>query len=154
MRRKVYLIDMENISSNVLVRQSIINKKDVVYLLCSRERKINVDNLESFKEKKWHIVEVVTKTQANSLDFQLSSLAGAILASNDDLDIYIMSKDKGYDSVVRFFTLTAEGKLIRGSNTIRRYDNFGVLKNTCIENNVKLTGRREVQKKCKVKQEL
>lgn len=106
----VYLIDYENIKSEGMNGIDELTKDDVVCLFYSENantmtfrmhRKIN-DCRADFR---FQDVGVGSK---NALDFQLATYLGYVIAENDANEqteqYYIVSKDKGYQSVCRFWS--------------------------------------------------
>lgn len=101
-----YLIDYENVKSDVILDISGVKEGDTFVLFYSEVCKnISLEVLEmvSKKKLKFHPIKVTNGTK-NALDFQLSSYLGYLIKNNDsDLDYFIVSNDKGYDSVAEFW---------------------------------------------------
>lgn len=101
-----YLVDYENVNKDGLNGIGKLDSNNSVYIFYSEKadsmtfglhRRLmeTKANVEFFK------VAVGTK---NSLDFQLVSFLGYKIAKNEDESYVIVSKDKGYDSVVEFWS--------------------------------------------------
>lgn len=102
-----FLIDYENESGRLLEGISLIGltEKDEVIIFYSRSvPRITMElhkELEKIPSKKLYIK--AETGSPNSLDFQLSSYLGACIQQKPDKEYYIVSRDKGYDCVCRFW---------------------------------------------------
>ena len=110
----IYLVDYENVNSWGLKNASLLNKEDELVIFYSNNASINSDEtlaiLNSCKAK------VVTKKVylcgENSLDFQLVAYLGQRVQDNGEDTYYIVSRDKGYYSVILFLQDIADIYLI------------------------------------------
>ncbi len=101
------LIDYENECGRLLEGISLIGltRKDKIILFYSKNAsRITMEfhrELEKVKSKKHY--EMVETGGQNALDFQLSSYLGLCIHENPNEKYYIVSKDKGYESVCHFW---------------------------------------------------
>ncbi len=111
-----YLVDYENVKTSGLDGVANLSEGDIVCIFYSD----NADNLtfglhrrlnESQAEIICRKVEIGTK---NALDFQLSTYLGYIIHENLEApyDYYIVTKDKGFESLVKFWKSKANVKLV------------------------------------------
>lgn len=101
-----YLVDFENISANELINLKGLNKGDYVALFYSKAcDSIKLEVFEALAKKNLQISCYKAVTGAkNSLDFQLSSFLGYLVRKSVKEDkIHIVSKDKGYDCLAKFW---------------------------------------------------
>jgi len=101
----IYLIDYENTSVSGLDGISSLCENDSIYIFYSE----NADRLTfglhrrlSECKAKVNYMKVETETK-NSLDFQLVSYLGFLINENKDATYFIVSKDKGFGSVSKFW---------------------------------------------------
>lgn len=120
---KHYFIDYENVHDSGLTGIDKIGSDSIIYLLYSDTCKnVSIIFLEKVLNKEIQVKLYKTETGKNALDFQLSSLLGYIIKSNEKLqerkfffkkqtpveqptkhDYYIISKDHGFDSIIEFW---------------------------------------------------
>jgi len=111
-----FLVDYENVKTDGLNGVANLSQGDVVCIFYSE----NANNLtfglhrrltESMAEITYKKVDVSGK---NALDFQLSTFLGYIICENSDSQYhyYIVSKDKGFESVVKFWEKKADVSLV------------------------------------------
>lgn len=101
----LYLVDYENVNLNGLVGIEKLTEEDTVVIFLG-----NNMGAISFE---WHIriadaqakVKYIKcgKVSKNYLDFQLATYCGYLLAGMENGKVFIVSKDKGYDSVIDFW---------------------------------------------------
>ena len=107
----IYLVDYENVNLNGMVGIENLEETDhVVVFLGNNTGAIPIE---------WHIRILDSKAQVkyikcgkvskNYLDFQLATFCGYIMAGLDHEKVYVVSKDKGFDSIVDFWTDNKEG---------------------------------------------
>lgn len=110
----VYLVDYENVNSWGLKNASLLNKEDELVIFYSNNASINSDEtlaiLNNCKAKV--ITEKVYLCGKNSLDFQLVAYLGQRVQDNGEDTYYIVSRDKGYYSVILFLQDIADIYLI------------------------------------------
>lgn len=102
-----YFVDFENVSSSGLsgISKLNLNETDVFYIFYSDNSKnITIDLHKEIEKVKAKVIFVKVKVgAANALDFQLSTYLGYLIKENHDKKFFIISKDKGYDSVCDFW---------------------------------------------------
>lgn len=104
---KMYYIDLENIGTTGLKRiQAVANRARCYIFYSNACLNISEDILQSIRDK-GGIVELckVENDARNALDFQLSSYMGYVIGErkHTDDEHIIVSRDKGYDVVCRFW---------------------------------------------------
>ena len=101
----VFLIDYENVSSSGLDGLETLTAQDTIYIFYTE----NADRLtfdahrrlmECAANVQYFKVETGSK---NALDFQLVSYLGYLVHGNRQSRYYIISKDAGFDSVIKFW---------------------------------------------------
>lgn len=103
---RLYLVDYENVSDAGLVGVNQLSANDLVYIFygpliksIAYESHIAITasaaNIEHMKSE---------KTAKNYLDFQLTTYLGYKLGKNSYSEIYVISKDSGFDAVVDFWS--------------------------------------------------
>lgn len=106
----IYLVDYENVNLNGMVGIENLEEKDHVIVF--------LGNNTGAIPFEWHIRILDSKAQVkyikcgkvckNYLDFQLATFCGYIMAGLEHEKVYVVSKDKGFDSVVDFWTENKE----------------------------------------------
>ena len=125
----IYLVDYENVSLSGLAGIEKLGEEDKVVVFVG-------NNLGSIPFE-WHIriadsrpeVKYIRcgKVSKNYLDFQLATFCGYLMAGLENDKVYVVSKDKGYDSVVDFWT---ENKPDVGVKRVESIDeSLGILLN-------------------------
>lgn len=128
-RKMIYLVDYENVSLSGLAGIEKLGEEDKVVVFVG-------NNLGSIPFE-WHIriadsrpeVKYIRcgKVSKNYLDFQLATFCGYLMAGLENDKVYVVSKDKGYDSVVDFWT---ENKPDVGVKRVESIDeSLGILLN-------------------------
>ena len=126
---RAFLIDFENVKSAGLAGIEDLTPDDHVVILYS----VN-SNTISFE---MHQKILVSKTPIeyfqirrggkNSLDFQLSSLLGWLLASGKYSHLFIISNDNGFDALTDFWT----SGFVATDCVVRRYHTIGQAVSSC-----------------------
>lgn len=110
----IYLVDLENVHHPGIKNAPYLNKDDEVIIFYSNNANIHNGKIPEIIKKSE--AKVITKEVylcgKNSLDFQLVAYLGTRLKRNSNDTFYIVSKDKGYCSVVLFFQDVADVYLI------------------------------------------
>ena len=101
---KIFLIDMENVGTMGLEGFPILKKGDELHMFIGKcTDKIRTDFLVTMQKKQIKVTYYdVIANGKNALDFQITSLLGALVSVKKKSVFYIISKDKGYDSSVAF----------------------------------------------------
>ncbi len=101
------LIDYENNGGKALDGISLLKLREsdeLVFFYSKNARNMTMElhkELEKVSAKKIYIK--VKTGESDALDFQLSSYLGACIYSNPDKKYYIVSEDKGFESVCSFW---------------------------------------------------
>lgn len=105
---KYYFVDYENVHADGLTGYECLSEGDVVCILYSdADKSFSLEILEQITVRRTIVESFKAETGSkNALDFQLSSYLGYKIAKNesDFNSFYIVSKDKGYDRVVEFWS--------------------------------------------------
>lgn len=98
-----YLIDTENMGRDWMELPD--ERKDVVYHIFYTDKSptIPIECIKRMITKQENIKFIKCHTGANALDFQLVTQLGYMIATAPEDRYYIVSKDTGYDSVVKFW---------------------------------------------------
>lgn len=115
------MVDYENVGSNGLVGYNELQKSDHVYIFYTKDAKnvgwdIVKDIITNRGEVEWWIQEVDKKRKGDqSLDFCLASYLGHLITVNQgkDCSYVIVSKDDGYDSVIKFWNESKDVKVMK-----------------------------------------
>ena len=104
---KMYFIDFENIGTAGLKRIQTVNEEDRYYIFYSDAcLNISEEILQRIRDKGGTVeLYKVDNGVSNALDFQLSSYLGYIIRGRIHMadEFIIVSKDKGYDVVCKFW---------------------------------------------------
>lgn len=104
----VYFIDYENVNANGLKGVYRLTDEDKVIFFYSEKASKLTFNLHKkiVKSKANFEYRMVDVGAPNALDFQLASCVGYELNNDENkkIEVVIVSKDKGYDSVVNYWT--------------------------------------------------
>lgn len=102
---KLYFVDYENVNSKGLGGIQNLTSKDRVMILYSNQaNSVKIKTIQNLLTSKAKVSFIeITSLGQNALDFQLSALIGSYIGKfrGSKLQIYIISKDKGFDSLVR-----------------------------------------------------
>lgn len=100
-----YLVDYENVHYKGLEGIEHLTKKDTVIVFYSQAmNKVTFSVYKDIRSSKATFKHIFAHTGViNSLDMQLSSYLGALIAIRDDSKFFIVSKDRCFDYVVKFW---------------------------------------------------
>ncbi len=104
--QRLYLVDYENVSDAGLNGIDKLTPADLVIIFYgSKVKSIAYDSLIAITGSSANIEHIkAEKTAKNYLDFQLTTYLGYKLGQNSFKDIYVISKDSGFDAVVDFWS--------------------------------------------------
>ena len=104
--KRLYLVDYENVSDAGLVGVNQLSSNDIVVIFYgSKVKTVAYESLIAITSSTANIEHVkAEKTAKNYLDFQLTTYLGYKLGQNSYDEIYVISKDSGFDAVVDFWT--------------------------------------------------
>jgi hypothetical protein len=103
--RTYYFVDFENVRSKALLALNDINKGDVFIIFYSdNSGELSFEMMNYIYGKKARIKSFKASVgTSNALDFQLSSYLGYLINDKSDSKFYIVSNDKGYDCLCRYW---------------------------------------------------
>ncbi len=103
---RLYLVDYENVSDAGLVGINQLSANDLVIIFYgSRVKSIDYESHIAITDSTANIEEMkARKTAKNYLDFQLTTYLGYKLGQNSYSEIYVISKDSGFDAVIDFWS--------------------------------------------------
>lgn len=125
----IFLIDYENVNESGF--KGILNcqKEDLIYIFYTKNGStLSFDSHKLLEEAKPKIEYFNAENGSkNALDFQLSSFLGYLITSHSNEQFYIISKDKGYEVLVKFWS-SYKGLKVK----------IGLLPNLVIKNTTKI----------------
>ena len=102
----IFLIDYENVNERGF--KGILNcqKEDLIYIFYTKNGStLSFDSHKLLEEAKPKIDYFNAENGSkNALDFQLSSFLGYLITNHPNEQFYIISKDKGYEVLIRFWS--------------------------------------------------
>ncbi len=104
MMEKYYLVDYENVGSGGASNCSSLKKTDHLHIFYTdNSKKIDMDIVSDHGEAVFELHKVPVKSQ--SIDMHIVSFMGYLIGKNPDNNIHIViiSKDKDYDNVIKFW---------------------------------------------------
>ncbi len=101
-----YLIDFENVGSDGLNGVEQLTEKDTVVIFYStNSNRISIEMHRIIcKSSAVFEYQEITVGGRNALDFQLSTYLGFLLSQNNNDTFFIISKDHGFEHVIKFWT--------------------------------------------------
>ena len=100
----VIIVDYENVNEKGLTGLEKLKQTDRLILFYNNSSKISIDKLISISKLNIKMDYFkVTTTAKNSLDFQLISYLGYLIANDSESNYFIISNDTGFDSAVAFW---------------------------------------------------
>ncbi len=104
-----YLVDYENVGSSGLTKCNALEKTDHLHIFYTEnQKKIDLDIVDNHGKAEFETHKVPTKSQ--SVDMHIVSYMGYLLGKYDgkEIKIIIVSKDKDYDNIIKFWSDKAE----------------------------------------------
>lgn len=102
---RLFFVDFENVLSGGMMGVCNINTDDKVFLFyTTNSNKLEFKLYEELLKAPGTVQLIEVTTGNNSLDFQLSSYLGSFVPNNKKAQFIIVSKDKGFDAVVDFWS--------------------------------------------------
>ena len=103
--KRLYLVDYENVSDAGLVGVDQLSSNDIVVIFYgSKVKSVAYESLIAITSSTASIEHMkAEKTAKNYLDFQLTTYLGYKLGQNSYDEIYVISRDSGFDAVVDFW---------------------------------------------------
>lgn len=104
--RRLYLVDYENVSDSGVVGVDTLTASDTVIIFYgSKVKTVAYESLIAITSSAATIEHLkAEKTAKNYLDFQLTTYLGFKLGKENFQEIFVISKDSGFDAVVDFWT--------------------------------------------------
>ena len=107
---RLFFIDTENVGWQGLKGSESLSSSDEIYLFVtntfngSKAFSLEIMRILSNSHAKFSFINIgVTNTLKNYLDFQLCTFLGSLMERYQDAQTIIISKDKGYQSVVDYW---------------------------------------------------
>ena len=99
-----YLVDFENVNSDGLTGIETLGPSDIVVIFYTKNAaSLSIDAHLKLNSAKADLDGIIVESgKKNALDFQLVSYLGFVASRNPDTVYYIVTKDKGFQSVVPF----------------------------------------------------
>ncbi|MBQ9982350.1 MAG: hypothetical protein IJP18_07250 [Oscillospiraceae bacterium] len=100
-----YLIDFENVGSDGLNGTQQLSENDTVIIFYSaNSNKLSMEMHRCICKSPAHFEYFAISTGGkNALDFQLSTYLGFLITQSEDKNFYIISKDNGFEHVIKFW---------------------------------------------------
>lgn len=102
----IFLIDYENVNESGFKGILNCNKDDLIFIFYTKNGStLSFDSHKLLEEAKPKIEYFNAENGSkNALDFQLSSYLGYLIPNYSNEQFYIVSKDKGYEVLIRFWS--------------------------------------------------
>lgn len=144
----IYLIDYENVSHLGLIGVDKLHKEDSVYIFHNSALKtIPFMTCKALSTSLAEITYIETsKVAKNYLDFQLSTHLGYLFGQGKKENIYIISNDTGYDSVIDYWK--ARNLCVKRKSVVSEKAKNKLLQSNIPENIAK---KKKKKKKTKIK---
>lgn len=113
--KNIFLIDSENVADSWLDLFDYLSDEDVLLVFYTdKSPNMSYANLIRLKQSPINPEFILCDNGTeNALDFQLSTYLGSLTVKNPDDNLIIVTRDKGFDAVVKFWTT-------RGYNVCRK----------------------------------
>lgn len=120
----LYLVDYENVNSSGMKGLDHLTENDEIYLFyCPNSNTMSFSLHNSICSSKAKIEFLNCSTGGkNSLEFQIATLLGFLIAKNGNSEYIIVSKDTGFTSVVAFW-LNRKVKIMLANNLLKENQN-------------------------------
>ena len=104
--KRLFLVDYENVSDAGVVGVDTLTESDTVIIFYgSKVKSVAYESLIAITNSKASIEHLkAEKTAKNYLDFQLTTYLGYKLGKENFNEIFVISKDSGFDAVVDFWS--------------------------------------------------
>lgn len=125
--KRIFVMDMENTSDfGFLTKYEVTKKDEVILFLSDKSKPIANKDLRYILDNKINLKnEYVTVGTKNAMDFQIVAYISLNLKSNREY--YIVSDDKGYDSVINYMSTKSNKKIQRISQNIEKGKNITIV---------------------------
>ena len=102
---RIFLVDVENVGSSFLDKINYITDTDKIIIFeTSKSLKISFEtalNMQKYMNR-MEVIKVKNGTP-NATDFTISTMLGALIEKASNITYIIVSKDKGYESIIHFW---------------------------------------------------
>ncbi len=101
----IFLIDYENVGVPGLDGLTKLQEKDIIYIFYSEHAdRLTFGLHKRLSESKAQINYMrITIGSKNALDFQLATFLGYLISQNPNETFYVVTKDKGFDCLTKFW---------------------------------------------------
>jgi len=104
MMNMIYLIDFENVAEAGTEGIELLTKSDIAVIFFGKQQtSVSIEFLGTLLKCRCKVSLLqMGQTGHNYLDMQLAAHAGYLMKENPKADFTIVSKDKGFDSVIDY----------------------------------------------------
>ena len=104
--KNIFFVDSENVGDSWIELFDYLNDEDMILVFYTdKSPNMSYKNLITLKQSPFFPEFIMCENGTeNSLDFQLVSCLGSYTVKNPEDNLIIVSKDKGFDSVVHFWS--------------------------------------------------
>lgn len=104
--RNIFFVDSENVGDSWIQLFDYLNNDDCILVFYTdKSPNMSYANVVALKQSPFEPEFILCENGTdNALDFQLVTYLGSYTVKNPDDNLIIVSKDKGFDSVVHFWT--------------------------------------------------
>lgn len=100
----IYLVDFENVNCSGIKAINQLSKNDYLYIFYTpNANTITIDLHKKLLKCNATVDFIAVTAGTNSLDFQLSTYLGYLVAKNEAAEFFIISKDKGFKAIKAFW---------------------------------------------------
>lgn len=125
--KRVFVMDMENTNNfGFLTKYEITKKDEVVLFLSDKSKPIVSRDLQYIIDNKINLKsEFVSVGTKNAMDFQIVSYISLNIKSNREY--YIVSDDKGYDTVIDYMATKTNRKIQRITQNVEEIKDIAIV---------------------------
>ncbi len=104
--KNIFFVDSENVGDSWIELFDYLNNEDIILVFYTdKSPNMSYVNLITLKQSPFFPEFIMCENGTeNSLDFQLVTYLGSYTVKNPEDNLIIVSKDKGFDSVVHFWS--------------------------------------------------
>lgn len=104
--KNIFFVDSENVGDSWIELFDYLNDEDIILVFYTdKSPNMSYKNLIALKQSPFFPEFIMCENGTeNSLDFQLVTCLGSYTIKNPEDNLIIVSKDKGFDSVVHFWS--------------------------------------------------
>jgi hypothetical protein len=113
------LVDYENVQPDADTLQVINKQKLKIFIFAKRKDKLSFDRAKILQPLGNKVEYILTKaTGNNALDFHIAFQLGVLAQKSPGSQVYVVSKDTGYDSLISFVNETKRLNIKRHANLV------------------------------------